>query len=35
MVEYHVHLKKKSTPEELLALARAACSAHLVSMEME
>jgi hypothetical protein len=35
MVEYHVYLKKKSTPEELLALARATCSAHLVSMEME
>jgi hypothetical protein len=34
-VDYYVHLKKRSTPEELLALTRAACAAHLVSMEME
>jgi hypothetical protein len=33
-VDYLVHLKKKGTPDELIALTRAACAAHLVSMEM-
>jgi hypothetical protein len=34
MVEYHVQLKKKSVPDDLIALARAACGPHLIDAEI-
>jgi hypothetical protein len=35
VVDYHVQLRKKSVPEDLLALARTACAAHLIDVELQ
>jgi hypothetical protein len=33
-VDFHVHLKKKTSSDELLALLRASCSQHILELEL-